>query len=142
MSKPIATLAAMLQSLDPQLNSGVFVFATAHAEFNLEALNAIATFRESEGLTLVVEEGEAERAGLRAEFRAAWITLRINSDLHAVGLTAAVSAALAQAGISCNVLAAVHHDHIFVPVEAAAAALAALRALQSQSQASAPVLSE
>jgi len=47
-----------------------------------------------------------------------------------VGLTAAVARALADAGIACNVIAAVHHDHLFVPVEQADAALTALSALQ------------
>jgi len=62
--------------------------------------------------------------------RAAWLTLAVASDLHDVGLTAAVAGALADAGIACNVLAAVHHDHLFVPLERADAALAALAALQ------------
>ena len=53
-----------------------------------------------------------------------------------VGLTAAVAVALADAGIACNVVAAVHHDHLFVPVESADAALAALRALQPDAAAS------
>jgi hypothetical protein len=64
-------------------------------------------------------------------FRAAWITLTVHSDLHAVGLTAAVADALAGKRISCNVVAAAHHDHLFVPVDEGAAALAALRDLQA-----------
>lgn len=52
------------------------------------------------------------------------------SDLAAIGLTAAFARALGDAGISCNVVAAAHHDHMFVPVERADAAIAALRALQ------------
>jgi len=53
--------------------------------------------------------------------------------LAAVGLTAAVARALADAGISCNVVAAAHHDHLFVPVDRAAEAIEALSRLQSQS---------
>jgi hypothetical protein len=45
-------------------------------------------------------------------------------------LTAAVSRVLAEAGISCNVVAAVHHDHLFVPAEQGAAALALLEGMQ------------
>jgi len=54
----------------------------------------------------------------------------VPSDLAAVGLTAAFAQALAAVGISCNVLAGAHHDHLFVPVDRATDALAALRALQ------------
>ena len=67
--------------------------------------------------------------GLPVVFTAAWITLTVHSDLSAVGLTAAFSQALARAGISCNVVAGVCHDHLFVPVGQAQDALDALRAL-------------
>jgi uncharacterized protein len=99
----------------------------------LSSVSAIATFREAEAVTLITSEAQAIAAGLPILFRAAWITLRVHSDLQTVGLTAAFAQALGQAGISCNVVAAVHHDHIFVPVERADAALAALRRLQERS---------
>jgi hypothetical protein len=41
-----------------------------------------------------------------------------------------VATTLAREGISCNVVAAVFHDHLFVPFERASDALAALQALQ------------
>ncbi|MGB0905691.1 MAG: ACT domain-containing protein [Mangrovicoccus sp.] len=37
--------------------------------------------------------------------------------------------ALADAGLPCNVVAAYHHDHIFVPYDQAQKAVAALQAL-------------
>ena len=43
------------------------------------------------------------------------ITLGIHSSLAAIGLTARVSGALAERGISANMIAACHHDHVFVP---------------------------
>ena len=46
-----------------------------------------------------------------------------------MGLTAAVSTALAGAAISCNVLAGFHHDHLFVPADRADEALDVLLAL-------------
>jgi hypothetical protein len=64
-------------------------------------------------------------------FSAAWITLTVHSDLQSVGLTAAVSAALAEAEISCNVVAGVHHDHLFVPVARAEEAVAVLKRLMA-----------
>ena len=44
-------------------------------------------------------------SSLSVLFRAAWISLTVHSDLEAVGLTAAFSTALGQAGVSCNVVA-------------------------------------
>lgn len=43
-----------------------------------------------------------------------------------VGITAAASAALTAAGISCNVLAGARHDHLLVPVDRAEEALGLL----------------
>ncbi len=67
-------------------------------------------------MTLVLPADAAESAGWSGTFRCAWITLRVRSALTAVGLTAAVSAALTRDGIACNVVAGFHHDHLFVPV--------------------------
>ncbi|HEY6943007.1 ACT domain-containing protein [Dokdonella sp.] len=122
-------LARLLASLQPTLNPGLFVFVRVDALSDAEALDALAVFREAEGMTAVVPEPQARRAGL-AGFTAAWITLAVHSDLQAVGLTAAFSRALADAGIACNVFAAIHHDHVFVPAERGVDALACLRALQ------------
>jgi hypothetical protein len=54
----------------------------------------------------------------------------VHSDLAAVGLTAAVSAVLARVGITCNVIAGVSHDHLFVPVADAECAMQELETLQ------------
>jgi hypothetical protein len=55
------------------------------------------------------------------------ITLTVHSALEGVGLTAAVSGALAEQGIACNVVAGFHHDHLFVPWERREEALGVLR---------------
>jgi uncharacterized protein len=133
MNRSVSDLATLLRSMEPELHEGVFVYASAPHEADWNALSAFATFREAEGITLITSESEAIKAKLTVIFRAAWITLKVHSDLQAVGLTAAFSRALGEVGISCNVVAAGYHDHIFVPVESAQAALAALRALQRQS---------
>ena len=123
------SLAALLKSLDAVQQPGVYVYCALPLEADISGLPALATFREREAITVVLEEGEALARGLEPRFRAAWITLSVYSDLEAVGLTAAVSRALADAGISCNVIAAVHHDHLFVPVGSADEALVALARL-------------
>ena len=89
--------------------------------------------QEAEGLTLVLPRETADAHGLSYDYVAAWITLQVHSSLAAVGLTASFSAALAQAGISCNVVAGFHHDHLFVPSERAERALSTLRALAASS---------
>jgi len=100
-----------------------------HDEALLDELDPEATIREVEGLTAVVRRERADALGVSYDYLAAWITLRVHSALDAVGLTAAVSAALAGAGISCNVIAGYHHDHLLVPVDQAADALEALSGL-------------
>lgn len=133
MSQPVSDLNTLLASMAPELNRRrvAFVSFPGHAaapEFTQEDI--IGSFREKEGLTLIVDPDAAERVGIPIMFRAAWITLTVHSDLEAVGLTAAFATALGEAGISCNVVAAAFHDHIFVPEDKAEAALSALRALQ------------
>jgi hypothetical protein len=58
----------------------------------------------------------------------------VHSDLAAVGLTAAVSAALAAEGIACNVIAGHLHDHLLVPVDRADDAVSILRGLSERSR--------
>lgn len=125
-------LSTLLCTLSPQLHAGVYVYAALAHDCDLGDLPVIATFREAEGLTIIAAEGDARRAGLPILLRVGWITLKVHSDLEAVGLTAAVAQALTDAGISCNVVAAAYHDHLFVPYESAPAALAVLETLQHQ----------
>jgi len=127
---PIANLAELLRNLQPKLNAGTFVFATLAADQDINVGDVVALVREPEGISVVIEESQAARLGLTPVMRCAWITLTVNSDLHAVGLTAAFSSALGKAGISCNVVAGTNHDHIFVPVADAHAAMEALQLLQ------------
>ncbi len=138
MSLPVKELDALLASMRPTLHEGAYVFATLPPGSDPGALSPIGTFREVEGLTVIVEERQAREHRLPVLFRAAWITLAVHSDLHAVGLTAAVSTALAEAGISCNVVAAAHHDHLFVPCESGREALAVLEAIAARSREPSP----
>ncbi len=134
-SAPISDLAVLLASMRPELHAGAWAWCALPAGTPIDGADAVATVREAEGLTVVVEQAQALARGWDVVFRSAWITLRVHSDLAAVGLTAAFGRALADAGIACNVIAGVHHDHLFVPVDRAADALAALQALQARSAA-------
>lgn len=134
MSTPISSLALLLSSMEPVLHDGTWAYCVVPLGIDLASLSPVAMVTEAEGLTLVLPEEQALAAGLAVHFRAAWITLTVHSDLQAVGLTAAFATALGQAGISCNVVAGTFHDHLFVPVERAQDALAALRRLQAESR--------
>jgi hypothetical protein len=125
-------LATLLANLAPELISGEFVFCTAitGALEDFSQYSPLATFQEAEGLTLVLSKESAERAGLSYEGLMRCITLTVHSSLEVVGLTAAVSSALADVGISANVVAAYYHDHVFVPEADAAKALALITQLQ------------
>ncbi|MEZ5313358.1 MAG: ACT domain-containing protein [Thermoanaerobaculia bacterium] len=122
-------LDRLLAGIRPRRNPGTYLFCSVPPEQRPGDVRAIATFEESEGRTLVVEEGEAARHGLAGEFRCVWITLEVHSDLAAVGFLARVAGALAAEGIPCNAIAAFHHDHLFVPDERADDALAVLERL-------------
>lgn len=132
MNPPLRDLPQLLAALEPVLQDGTFAFCSLPHGADLDGLGAIATLREREGLTVVVPGETALHHRWTVLFRAAWITLRVHSDLEAVGLTAAVAGALAQAGLSCNVLAGAFHDHLFVPAAAAPQALSILQALQRE----------
>ena len=130
---PIESLEVLLQTLSPRLMPGKYAYACLSSEQAAQGAHtdgALATFRETEGTTLIVEQSIAEHAGWLVTFPCAWIQLDVQSALNAVGLTAAVSQALTQEGISCNVVAAYHHDHLFVPEDQAQRALQVLQALQ------------
>jgi uncharacterized protein len=135
MNAAIRHLALLLRTLQPERQPGVWAFATCPHDFDPAPMQPLSTFREREALTVIAREEEVRAAGLEPLFLCAWIALSVHSDLEAVGLTAAIAAALTARGISCNVLAAAYHDHIFVPLDRADEAMEALIALQRESAA-------
>ena len=121
-------LDVLLRHMKPELRPGIFVFCTIAANETIPAaLAPLMTFREQEGTTLVVPREEAEATGLRYAFPSRLITLTVHSGLDAVGFLAAITAPLAQTGISVNAVSAFHHDHLFVPVDRAEEAMAVLQ---------------
>jgi hypothetical protein len=122
-------LLKMLRNCDPTLHDEEFVYVTVADHDVPSELTPIATFREREGLTMIVTREEAKRCGYEATFPCRMITLNVHSALDAVGFLAAVMKALSDRGISTNTVSAYYHDHLFVPSERAEEALAALRRL-------------
>jgi uncharacterized protein (DUF1810 family) len=121
-------LTRLISEMRPELLPGQFVFVTL-SDTRVDSLDVLASVFEPEGLSGVIRREDADRLDLDYDFIAAWITLRVNSALEAVGLTAAVSARLTDEQISCNVIAGRFHDHLLVPVADAERAMDALRAL-------------
>lgn len=121
-------LARLISGMRPEPNPGRYVFTTVTGAVPA-GLAPVVTVREEEGTTLVLRQEEADAVALPYDCAAAWITLRIHSALDAVGLTAAFARALADAGLSCNVVAGFHHDHLFVEHDRVYEALAVLRGL-------------
>lgn len=138
-------LARLLTQMNPELAPEAYVFAEVPDRVIPHGSRPFATIHEAEGLTLVLEQHQADTAGLSYDYVAARITVQVHSDLAAVGLTAAFSGALAAAGISCNVIAGYFHDHLFMPQHQGRQALdllqglaaAAVKPAQAQPQAAA-----
>lgn len=127
---------AMVANMTPILQPGEWVFVSIPGGGTaLEGLEPLAIFREAEGVSLLIESRTACAAGHVEAGVYRQITLSVYSALDGVGLTAAVAGALADAGIACNMIAAFHHDHVFVPAEDAERALEVLRRLQAGAQA-------
>ena len=129
-------LDRLLAALDPWLDPQTYVFATTPPGSMPGAmpgdLDPLMQFQEAAGTTLILRQERAERAGLNFIFPCRRITLRIHSALDAVGLIAAVSTALAKAGVSANPVSGFFHDHIFVAQNDADTAIKVIRALTDQ----------
>jgi hypothetical protein len=128
----ISGLNKLLKEMKPQAR-GEFLICSLPPELLAGELiaGAMGVFKEREGITLIIPE--ASRASLPKHAKASkplvLITLGVNSDLEAVGFLAAVTKALADAGISVNAVSAYFHDHLFVPREKAEKAMDVLATL-------------
>jgi hypothetical protein len=107
-------LTILLESLEPSLNVGSYVFISLKDINEILREDILFEFKEAEGITIILSKDKADKYNLDYDFVASWITLTVHSALDAVGLTAAVSSALTKHNISCNVVAAYYHDHIFI----------------------------
>jgi len=126
-------LEKLLALLQPRLLEGYYVFCSVddNTMSSYDGLQPLATYREAEGLSLLLLQQDADRAGLPYDSVFRGITLSVHSSLDSVGLTAAVAGKLAAHGISANVIAAYYHDHVFVPAQRADLALKLLTELEA-----------
>ncbi|MCB1407747.1 MAG: ACT domain-containing protein [Rhodobacteraceae bacterium] len=116
--------AEMVRQMRPERVAGRFVFRALAPDAVAARLPEIrGLFVEAEGLSAILPATRTDRDAM------AQITLQVRSALDGVGLTAAVSTALAGAGIPCNMVAGLRHDHLFVPETRADEALDILRRL-------------
>jgi uncharacterized protein len=118
--------SAQWRDIRPELSPEPYVFAAHEPP---PGVSPFAVIREDEGVTAVLTRADADRAGMSYDYIAARITLRVGSALTDVGLTALFSRILADAGISCNVIAGLAHDHLFVDWPLGPRALALLRGI-------------
>jgi uncharacterized protein len=123
----IDNLAELLRSMAPELHSAAYGFGLIQGTDWVPG--AFAMIAEAEGMTVVATEDLLRAAQIAHQPGWARISLKVHSDLQAVGLTAAVAAALTEQGISANVIAGYHHDHVFVQWARRQDAMAVLEAL-------------
>lgn len=126
-----SNLESLLKTMNPKLKNGEFVFCTVKDFSEVDLENTILFFKEEEAITIIVKKEIADALNLAYSFIASWITLTVHSSLESVGLTAAFSKALADNGISCNVVAAFYHDHVFVDRKDAEKAMEILNRLSA-----------
>jgi uncharacterized protein len=123
---------AMLAGMTPVLKGETYFFCSTDEETVAANLSdkSLAVFREEEGLALVLTKADAIQHGFDQSMPMSRIVLEVFSALDGVGLTAGVATALADEGIPCNMIAAYHHDNVFVPEPFARRALEILQSVQ------------
>ena len=124
----------LLANMSPSLNQVEMVSCCVpnFPDPNTIPVEPFAIIREDEGWTIILSRESADVLDWSYEGVFCCITLQVNSSLEAVGLTAVVATELTKHSISANVVAAFHHDHIFVPAERANDALTCLQSIQRQ----------
>ena len=128
----------LLANLNPTLcpDPWVFTLVAGGAPQLPEDRSVFALIREEEGLTAIRRAAPSDDPETLPLF--ARITLQVYSDLEAVGLTAAVSGALAGQNLCANMVAGLNHDHLFVPYQRRDEALQCLKQISAAARAEKP----
>ena len=123
-------LQTLLRTMQPVLMDGAWGFVTVAKGKPLpKDVEPLMTYREAEGVTLILSEADLTKSGLMHAFFCRGISLQVNSSLYAVGFLATISETLAKAAMSINIVSAFHRDYIFVPHNRADEAVALLKKL-------------
>lgn len=104
----------LIGAIAPKLNQGEYVFTSVNNLDAIDQKDIVSSIQETEGTSVIISRSKADSLQLKYDFIASWITLTVHSSLNDVGLTAVFSSKLAEHNISCNVVAGLYHDHIFV----------------------------
>ena len=126
-------LNILLRDMRPKRHAGEYVYCTVESKAHALQLDPLYMFAEEESVTVILLKDQADALNLFYPTTCAWITLTVHSSLEAVGLTSAVAKALTAAKISCNVVAAYYHDHLFIPLKDADQAMKVLLDLSGAS---------
>lgn len=118
-------LARLIETMTPTLAPDRYVFRTLPMGSAPPSSGWFTLIAEDEGVAMIASDPAGDWAR---------ITLMVYSSLEAVGLTATVATALAAQGISANMVAAFHHDHVFVPWDRRDDAMTVLMQLSSAAQ--------
>lgn len=125
-----------LAGLEPSLDRHPWCFHRLDSSSPLPSIgpSVMAVVHEQEGVTVIARADAVVPHSIERSMPLARITLSVHSSLALVGLTAAVSVALADHDISANVIAGWYHDHIFVPYDRGEPAISILQALADKTQ--------
>ena len=109
-------LKKILESIDPYLVDESFIFMTTDQSLSSisNTLNPIASFKENEGLSIVITQATADKNAITYDSVFSCISLGVHSSLESYGLISTISRELTQNNISTNVFSGYYHDHIFV----------------------------
>jgi hypothetical protein len=67
------------------LNTGDYVFSTVSNMDKIDLNEIIGSFKEQEGIKIIISKAYAQKSGLTYTTIMSWITLQVHSSLEAVG---------------------------------------------------------
>ena len=121
--------STLIKAMSEVMDYGRYVFCDVDsATFDVEALVRI---EEEDTTTVVVTQQVADEHGWSYDAVLAMVILRVHTVPNAIDITADITAALTQRGISCRVVAGLRHDRLFIPHHRTLETLKALSDLQT-----------